>query len=303
MPLFFHRYPTKAIEFSGWSGSITHGDRKAYDACRYYGALIVAALRNEDKDQLLDIDFYENHKEWFRGTPLLPDIMAIAKGSYKKDGYKGGIRAGGYILTTLQAALWAFWSDGGSFKTGVLNAVNLGDDADTVAAVYGQLAGAYYGYQTLPKQWIRQLYAKDFIETLSKWIIYEGSRWSPKKSSMPNIMQATVKRPPEGNNQLSSEQATNSSIQLKSEVDEKVRSNLWAEKRNVRSDSYVNSDHSIDSDSIYRTRGNTISDPTNFVKENSDEKSGSTPPQLEKLSKRLFSIHRMISTFSTGNTK
>ncbi|CAF5008059.1 unnamed protein product, partial [Rotaria magnacalcarata] len=45
VPLFFYRDPIQAVEFSGISGIITHDDQRVYDACRYYGALIVAALR------------------------------------------------------------------------------------------------------------------------------------------------------------------------------------------------------------------------------------------------------------------
>ncbi|CAF1000569.1 unnamed protein product [Rotaria sordida] len=181
VPLFFYKYPIEAVEYSGISGQITHGDQKAYDACRYYGALIVAALHGETKDKLLDKNFYFQHINWFSGKPLHSDIMEIAQGSYqKKGGYDDGIRGKGYIVSALEAALWAFWADGDSFKTGVLAAINLGDDTDTTAAIYGQLAGAYYGYKNLPAQWVDQIYAKKFIETLSKWIDYEGQNWKPK---------------------------------------------------------------------------------------------------------------------------
>ncbi|CAF1249260.1 unnamed protein product [Rotaria sp. Silwood1] len=184
VPLFFYKYPNEAIEYSGISGQITHGDKKAYDACRYYGALIVATLHGETKDKLLDNDFYSQHIHWFNDKPLHSDIINIAQGSYKKQGgYDDGIRGKGYIVSALEAALWAFWSDQDSFKTGVLAAVNLGDDTDTTAAIYGQLAGAYYGYKNLPQQWIEQVYAKKFLETLSKWILYEGKNWKPKNLS------------------------------------------------------------------------------------------------------------------------
>ncbi|CAM4987490.1 unnamed protein product, partial [Rotaria socialis] len=116
VPLFFYRYPPIAVEYSGISGQITHGDRKAYDACRYYGALIVAALHGYTKEQLLDNEFYSKHTEWFRNNQLHPDIESIAKGSYKKDGYNAGIRGKGYIVAALEAALWAFWSDDNSFE-------------------------------------------------------------------------------------------------------------------------------------------------------------------------------------------
>ncbi|CAF3395495.1 unnamed protein product [Rotaria sp. Silwood2] len=185
VPLFFYKYPNEAVEYSGFSGQITHGDKKAYDACRYYGALIVATLQGETKDKLLDNDFYSKHINWFNNKPLHSDIINIAQGSYKKErGYDDGIRGKGYIVSALEAALWAFWSDQDSFKIGVLAAVNLGDDTDTTAAIYGQLAGAYYGYKNLPQQWIEQIYAKKYLETLSKWIAYQGQIWKPINISL-----------------------------------------------------------------------------------------------------------------------
>ncbi|CAF1175449.1 unnamed protein product [Adineta steineri] len=183
VPLFFYQHPVYAVEYSGHSGEITHGDQKAYDACRYYGALIVAAVRGETKEDLLDDNFYDKHIKWFDSKPLHPDVERIARGSYKKaKGYDGGIRGKGYIVSALEAALWAFWSDDPeeSFKEEVLAAINLGDDTDTTAAIYGQLAGACYGYKKLPK-WKEEIYAKEFIKCLSQWIAYEGTKWSPKK--------------------------------------------------------------------------------------------------------------------------
>jgi ADP-ribosylglycohydrolase len=167
VPLFFYRYPQHAVEFSGISGEITHGDRIAYDACRYYGALIAAALQGENKKKLLASSFYSDHKEWFNNEQLHPSIMEIVGGSYRKHGgHSEGIRGKGYIVRSLEK--------------GVLDAVNLGDDTDTTAAIYGQLAGAYYGYQKLPEKWRDAVYAKKFIECLSRWIVYEGERWQPE---------------------------------------------------------------------------------------------------------------------------
>ena len=182
VPLFFFRNKYAAIEFSGRSGEITHGDTKARDACRFYGALIVAALRNYTKDQILAPNFYKDHQHWFGTEPLHPDIIRIAEGSYKrKHGYEGGIRGKGYIVDALEAALWAFWSDENSFEKGALAAVNLGDDTDTTAAIYGQLAGAYHGYKKLPSRWVEQVYARQFMQKLSKWIAYEGEQWEKNR--------------------------------------------------------------------------------------------------------------------------
>lgn len=185
VPLFFHSSPARAVEYSGLSGRITHGHQQAYDACRYYGALIHAALNGCKKDELLDVKFYANHKHWFGDTPLCDEVRLIAEGSYRKaGGYADGIRGKGYILDALEAALWAFWSDGGSFKKGALDAVNLGDDTDTTAAIYGQLAGACYGLDELPAEWVDRIYAKEFLLNLAGWIAYEGQQLKEREAAL-----------------------------------------------------------------------------------------------------------------------
>ncbi|HBY77548.1 MAG TPA: ADP-ribosylglycohydrolase, partial [Cyanobacteria bacterium UBA11148] len=69
----------------------------------------------------------------------------------------------GYVVKSLEAALWAFYHSQ-SFEEGCLLAVNLGDDADTTGAVYGQLAGAFYGEQGIPQSWRDKLAYRDLIE-------------------------------------------------------------------------------------------------------------------------------------------
>ena len=187
IPLFFHQNLEEAIHFSGYSGQITHDDMKTFDACRYFGALLFAILKGYTKATLLDKNFYKKHQKWFGIDPLCDEIKAVAKGSYqKKGGYDDGIRAQGYIVKALEAALWAFWSDGDSFERGVLAVVNLGDDTDTTAAIYGQLAGAYYGYRNLPRKWTDQVYAKKYMLKLSKWLAYEGQNWKETEVILPS---------------------------------------------------------------------------------------------------------------------
>ena len=201
VPLFFFRYPAIAVEYSGISGEITHGDRKAYDACRYYAALIVGALRGYSKKQLLDERFYSANEDWFSGKPLCPEIRQIAEGSFKRPrGYDDGIRGTGYVVNALEAALWAFWFDNNSFEQGALAAVNLGDDTDTTAAIYGQLAGAYYGYKQFPEKWLKHVYAHKFMTNLSKWIVYEGGHSQPPEDKSTQQLQHDESKIPKTNN-------------------------------------------------------------------------------------------------------
>ena len=66
------------------------------------------------------------------------------------------IKGSGYVVESLEAALWAFHNSG-DFREGALMAANLGDDADTTAAIYGQIAGAHYGATGIPAGWLAKL--------------------------------------------------------------------------------------------------------------------------------------------------
>ena len=93
--------------------------------------------------------------------PLAPKIAAIASGSYIKKN-PPDIKGTGYVVESLEAALWAFYNSE-SFEEGALMAVNLGNDADTTGAIYGQLAGAYYGEEGIPEKWKRVLAHRGLI--------------------------------------------------------------------------------------------------------------------------------------------
>lgn len=77
------------------------------------------------------------------------------------------IRAGGYVVETLEAAIWAFLRTD-SLEECVTVAVNLGDDADTVGAVVGGLAGAHYGPAGVPRRWSQRLRERAVIDALAE---------------------------------------------------------------------------------------------------------------------------------------
>src|SRR5581483_1540192 len=133
------------------SSKTTHAPPVAVDACRYSGWLILAALYGASKAELLADIRYALDAEYWDANPLHSVIAEIAYGSYKKK-EPPMIRGTGFVASSLEAALWAFHRSG-SFEEGCLLAANLGDDADTTAAVYGQLAGAYYGEGGIPARW------------------------------------------------------------------------------------------------------------------------------------------------------
>ena len=150
VPLFFANDPEKAIMVSGMSSRTTHGAQTTVDACRYLGGLIVGAVQGASKEELLS-DHYSPVPGYWKAHPLCAEIDAIASGSFKEK-EPPGIKGSGYVVKSLEAALWAF-HHGNSFEDGCLLAVNLGDDADTTGAVYGQLAGVFYGIEGIPEAW------------------------------------------------------------------------------------------------------------------------------------------------------
>jgi ADP-ribosylglycohydrolase len=163
IPLFFASDPKQAIYYSRESSRTTHGTKAAVDACRYFAGLIIGVLRGKPKSELLRPYFCpDDEPNFWNENNLDPKIAAIAAGSFKTK-EPPEIRGTGYVVESLEAALWAFHRSK-SFREGALLAVNLGEDADTTGAVYGQIAGAFYGAERIPADWRAKLTLHDFIQ-------------------------------------------------------------------------------------------------------------------------------------------
>ena len=164
IPLAFANDPSEAIRLAGEMSRTTHAAPEPVDACRYYAGLILGALRGETRERLLSPRYTPVAGLW-QDAPLSPRIDAIAAGSFKAK-QPPEIRGTGYVVDALEAALWAFWG-ADSFEDGALAAVNLGDDADTTGAIYGQLAGAYYGLEGIPERWRSRIALREQIVALA----------------------------------------------------------------------------------------------------------------------------------------
>jgi ADP-ribosyl-[dinitrogen reductase] hydrolase len=161
IPLFFASDPKQAIHYASESSRTTHGTKAAVDACRYFAGLIVGALQDKPKPELLSPYFYPGDEpNFWNENGLDPKIATIAAGSFKSK-EPPEIRGTGYVVESLEAALWAF-DRSNSFREGALLAVNLGDD--TTGAVYGQIAGAFYGAEQIPPEWRVKLTMHGFIQ-------------------------------------------------------------------------------------------------------------------------------------------
>jgi ADP-ribosyl-[dinitrogen reductase] hydrolase len=173
VPLFYAENPVEVIEKSAESSRTTHRALTAVDACRYLGALILGALNGASKRELLS-DHYCPVRGYWKEKPLVKEIDEIASGSFKHKN-PPQIRGAGYVVRSLEAALWAFYH-GRTFRKGCLLAVNLGDDATTTGAVYGQLAGAFYGEQAIPESWRSKLAFRNLIESFADRLFELSSR-------------------------------------------------------------------------------------------------------------------------------
>jgi len=157
VPMFYYPDLAAAVRYSGESSRTTHGAPECLDACRLLAGIICRALSGASKEMVLFGEASSFHGE--------PKTTAIAQGEYKnKSGDK--IRGTGYVVESLQAALWCF-DQTDTFEAAILKAANLGDDADTTAAICGQVAGAFYGESGISKKWLGKLAMREDISTLA----------------------------------------------------------------------------------------------------------------------------------------
>jgi ADP-ribosyl-[dinitrogen reductase] hydrolase len=159
VPMFFLGNVEEVVLRSGESSRTTHGTRECLDACRLFGFLLHRALSGMAKEETL------GPVPNLPGDPLAPRIQEIADGAYfqKSD---SEIRGSGYVVESLEAALWCFHRTS-TFEDAVLTAANLGEDADTTAAICGQIAGAFYGVGEIPTKWLQLLARRGLIEGLA----------------------------------------------------------------------------------------------------------------------------------------
>ena len=150
--------PVDVAQMAAESSRPTHAADRPVDACRLMATMIAALISGTTWSEVTSPDFWN-------GGELHAAIGEIADGSYRIAGRR--IRGSGYCVEALEAALWAV--DGASdFRSAVLRAANLGDDADTTAAIAGQLAGARWGRSGIPVEWLERLTMGDEIVAMAR---------------------------------------------------------------------------------------------------------------------------------------
>lgn len=155
----FILYAPEDLGFIEDASDLTHAHRRSEMACGVY-ALLLEGILEQGRNGIPAArkkaeTIYGSEDEWSHYAPLLT-IETRSRDS---------IRSGGYVVDTLEAALWCLLTTE-NYRDCVLKAVNLGRDTDTVAAVAGGLAGALYGMEGIPQEWLDALLRREDIEEL-----------------------------------------------------------------------------------------------------------------------------------------
>ena len=153
----------RAMEDIHKISGLTHRHPLAQSACGIYlsiachildGEQLVLAVHNGAEAAL---DWYASHHPFAEYVSYWENIAFV--GRREED----TIYSGGYVVESLETALWGLVKTK-SYKECVLKCVNMGYDADSTAAIAGGLAGLYYGFESIPQEWIDQLAAKEIID-------------------------------------------------------------------------------------------------------------------------------------------
>ena len=156
VPMWFYPDIESMAHHAAESSRTTHGTAECLDACRLLARVLHRAFEGQSKEDVLFADAS------FSGAPK---IQAIARGTYR-DTSRDSVRGSGYVVDSLEAALWCVWTTD-TFEAAILEATNLGDDADTTAAVAGQVAGAIYGTEGIPARWREKVAMRELIVDLA----------------------------------------------------------------------------------------------------------------------------------------
>lgn len=152
----------KFIEMVENISAITHAHSRAKLACIFYVKFAMQLILGKDKTEayndtitFINKNCYEKYSDEFNtfGTILNREIIHFNRNN---------IKSTGYVIDTLEAVLWTFFNSK-SYDEMVLNAVNLGGDTDTIAAIVGGLGGIYYGFESIPNRWVQNVCRKNEI--------------------------------------------------------------------------------------------------------------------------------------------
>ncbi|HOM43378.1 MAG TPA: ADP-ribosylglycohydrolase family protein, partial [Bacillota bacterium] len=144
--------------------SLTHAHKRSLIACGIYCSIAAMIIGSTEPTAVSlgiskAVEFYRRHEEY---KDELSHYERLNNKSFASVPIEE-IKSSGYVVDTLEAAVWCLLNTN-NYKECVLMAVNLGEDTDTVAAVAGGLAGLYYGYGSIPQEWLSVIVRRDYVE-------------------------------------------------------------------------------------------------------------------------------------------
>lgn len=165
-PVVLRYFPDRAavLEYSALSSLTTHGAPEAVECCRLLALVLFGCLRGRGRDEVLSHSTAEF---------ACPAVRELAAGAYQGKPVSA-IRGSGYAVHSLEAALWCF-AITDDVRSAVLAAANLGEDADTTAAIVGQIAGAFYGADGIPGEWLATLHMREEIAACAEALFVDAS--------------------------------------------------------------------------------------------------------------------------------
>lgn len=159
-----HMNTCETMDMIHSASALTHSHERSKVGCGIYSCILRKILDNPDKIAIKE--GLEQAQAYYKNYVEIEKYKRLFQIDFMKT-ESNDIKSSGYIVDTLEAAVWCLLTTN-NYHDCVLKAVNLGDDTDTVAAVAGGLAGALYGYNTIPEEWLNTLIKRDYIEEMCK---------------------------------------------------------------------------------------------------------------------------------------
>jgi len=176
LPVIFYLYKIYGENFSVEAmkiiheiSSLTHAHKRSQIGCGIYSLIAVEVLSGKNLQESIAIGL-EKSKNFYADEPEIKNYSRLFQKNFKNLP-EDEIKSSGYVVDTLEAALWCLLNTD-SYKNLVLKAVNLGGDTDTIAAVAGGLAGIFYGVENIPQEWLETLQNKNYLENIAEKFLW-----------------------------------------------------------------------------------------------------------------------------------
>lgn len=152
------------IKYAKESSVTTHGSVIVLETLAYFSSIMFKIFNGEkNKDEILKVDL---EQLGISNETVIEDLFTNKYLHLEKY----DLNPTGFIINTMICSLWAFYNTD-SFEDALIKAVNIGGtnqaDSDTIGAITGQIAGAYYGYDSIPNHFIDEMFMKDMLDGYS----------------------------------------------------------------------------------------------------------------------------------------